>query len=143
MLPSPPVPPLGGGFTSRAVNNQQMVRRCHRPRRRHGRRHQPRAPNPTCDEALPSHPHPMLGGTSTPTIESHHGSAHDDITVLVVLAVVMAPGLPIYRSISQRAATSAPCSQPIYMSWLGIGGGGDYFASCSFGKHYSGDNFLG
>jgi hypothetical protein len=32
------------------------------------------------------------------TNQSHHGSAHDDITVLVVLAVVMAPGLPIYRS---------------------------------------------
>jgi hypothetical protein len=29
---------------------------------------------------------------------SHHGSAHDDITALVVLAIVMAPGLPIYRS---------------------------------------------
>jgi hypothetical protein len=29
---------------------------------------------------------------------SHHGSAHNDITVLVVLAVVMAPGLPIYTS---------------------------------------------
>jgi hypothetical protein len=29
------------------------------------------------------------------TNQSHHRSAHDDITVLVVLAVVMAPGLPI------------------------------------------------
>ena len=32
------------------------------------------------------------------THHSHHGSAHDDITVLDVLVVVMAPGLPIYRS---------------------------------------------
>jgi hypothetical protein len=32
------------------------------------------------------------------TNQSHHGSAHDNITVLVVLAIVMAPGLPIYRS---------------------------------------------
>jgi hypothetical protein len=29
------------------------------------------------------------------TNQSHHRSAHDDITVLVVLAVVMAPGLPL------------------------------------------------
>jgi hypothetical protein len=32
------------------------------------------------------------------TNQSHHGSAHDDISVLVVLAVVMVPGLPIFRS---------------------------------------------
>ncbi len=65
---SPPIPTLGGGLPLRAVNNQQTVRRCHRPRLRHDCRHQPCAPNPSCDEALPSHPHPMLGGTSMPTI---------------------------------------------------------------------------
>ncbi len=32
------------------------------------------------------------------TNQSHYGSAHGGISVLVVLAVVMAPGLPIYRS---------------------------------------------
>jgi hypothetical protein len=32
------------------------------------------------------------------TNQSHHGSAHNNISVLIVLAVVMAPGLPIYRS---------------------------------------------
>jgi len=32
------------------------------------------------------------------TNQSHRGSAHDNISVLFVLAVVMAPGLPIYRS---------------------------------------------
>jgi hypothetical protein len=32
------------------------------------------------------------------TNQSHHGSAHNNIIVLVVLAVVMAPGLLIYRS---------------------------------------------
>ena len=37
VLPSLPIPPLGGGFKSRAVNNQQTVRRCHWPRHRHGR----------------------------------------------------------------------------------------------------------
>ena len=42
VLPPPPtIPTLEGGLTSCAVNNQQTVRRCHRPRRRHGRRHQP------------------------------------------------------------------------------------------------------
>ena len=68
VLPSSPIPTLGGGFTSCAINNQQTVRRCHRPCHCHGCHHQPRAPDPTCGEALPSHPHPALGGTSTLTI---------------------------------------------------------------------------
>jgi hypothetical protein len=45
-----------------------MVSQSALPCCRHGRRHQPRAPNPSCDEALSSHPHPTLGGTSMPTI---------------------------------------------------------------------------
>ena len=68
MLSSPPIPTFGGGLPSCNVNTQQTVPQCYRPRRRHGRRHQPRAPNPSCDVALPSHPHPTLGGTSTPPI---------------------------------------------------------------------------
>jgi hypothetical protein len=68
VLPSPPVPTLGGRLKSHTVNNQQTVCRCHQPCRCHGRRHQPCVPNTSCDEALPSHPHPTLGGTSTPTI---------------------------------------------------------------------------
>ena len=68
VLSSPPIPALGGGLPLCTVNTQQTVRRRYRPRRRHGRRHQPQAPNPSCDEAPPSHPHPTLGGTSTPTI---------------------------------------------------------------------------
>ncbi len=32
------------------------------------------------------------------THHSHHGSAHDESTILVVFADVMAPGLPIHRS---------------------------------------------
>jgi hypothetical protein len=68
VLSSPPIPTLGGGLPLCIVNTQQTVPRCYRPCRRHGRRHQPRAPNLSCDAALPSHPHPTLGGTSTPTI---------------------------------------------------------------------------
>jgi hypothetical protein len=68
VLSSPPIPTLGGGLPSCIVNTQQTVPRCYWPCRCHGRRHQPRAPNLSCDTALPSHPHPTLGGTSTPTI---------------------------------------------------------------------------
>jgi hypothetical protein len=47
------------------------------------------------------------------TNQSHHRSVHDNITVLVVLAVVMAPELPIYRSTFSAGGDN---SQPIYMS---------------------------
>jgi hypothetical protein len=77
VLPSPPLPTLGGGLPSCTVNTKQTVRRCYRPRCCHGRRHQPRAPNPSCDEALPSHPHPTLGGTSTPTIITYPVGTRD------------------------------------------------------------------
>ena len=69
VLSSPPIPTLGGGLPSCIVNTQQTVPQCYWLGRRHGRRHhEPRAPNLSCDAALPSHPHPTLGGTSTPTI---------------------------------------------------------------------------
>jgi hypothetical protein len=51
---------------SAAITLHQTARRRKRPRRRPGRRNVPRAPNPA-DEAIPSHPQPMMGGTSTPT----------------------------------------------------------------------------
>ena len=68
VLSSPSIPTLGGGLPSCTVITQQTVHRCYRPHCRHGRHHQPQAPNLSCDEALPSHPHPTLEGTSTPTI---------------------------------------------------------------------------
>ena len=54
---------------STAITPSQMARRRNRPRRRPGRRHRPRAPDPT-DGAIPSHPGPQLlimGGTLPPT----------------------------------------------------------------------------
>jgi hypothetical protein len=62
------------------------------------------------------------------TNQSHHGSAHDDITVLVVLAVVMAPGLPIYRSTFSAGGGGDIC--PVFPTNLhvmaGNRGGGFY-----------------
>ena len=51
---------------SAAIALHQTACRCKRPRRRPGRRNVPRAPNPA-DEAIPSHPLPTMGGTSTPS----------------------------------------------------------------------------
>jgi len=71
VLQSTPAP------TSAAIELHQMARRRKRPRRRHGRRNVPRAPNPP-DEATPSH-HPQLtmGGTSTPTTTLMSTRAND------------------------------------------------------------------
>jgi hypothetical protein len=76
------------------------------------------------------------------TNQSHHRSAHDNITVLVVLAVVMAPGLLIYRSTFSAGGDIGPVF-PTNLHVMAGNRGGDSIASCSFGKHYSGDNFLG
>jgi hypothetical protein len=78
------------------------------------------------------------------TNQSHHGNTHDDITVLVVLAVVMSPGLPIYRSTFSAGSNISPMLPTNLHVMVGNRGGeGDSIASCSFGKHYSGDIFLG
>ena len=58
---------------SAAVTLHRTACRHKRPRRRPGRRNVPRAPNPP-DEAIPSHPLPMTGGTSMPTT-THLASA--------------------------------------------------------------------
>jgi hypothetical protein len=50
-----------------AVTLHRTACRHKRPCRRPGRRNVPRAPNPP-DEAIPSHPLPMTGGTSMPTM---------------------------------------------------------------------------
>jgi hypothetical protein len=66
VLSSPPIPTLGGGSPSCIVNTQQTVPRCYRPCRHHGRCHQPRAPNLSCDAALPSSlPFNMSSSSST------------------------------------------------------------------------------
>ena len=59
-------PNMLSAFESATVPPQKTARRLKRPRRRPCRRNRPRAPNPS-DEATPSHPQPMMGGTSTPT----------------------------------------------------------------------------
>ncbi len=51
---------------SAAIALHQTARRRKWPRRRPGHRNVPRAPNPA-DEAIPSHPLPTMGGTSTQT----------------------------------------------------------------------------
>jgi hypothetical protein len=68
------VPFLGGGcpllspnmlpaFELATVPPQKAACQLKRPRCRPCRRNQPRAPNPL-DKAIPSHPHPIMGGTS-------------------------------------------------------------------------------
>ena len=77
------------------------------------------------------------------TNQSHHGSAHDDITVLVVLAVVMAPGLPIYRSTFSADGDIGPVLPTNQFVMAGIRtGGGDSIASCSFGGTFVETIFL-
>ncbi len=61
---------------SAAIALQQMARRRKRPRRHPGRRNRPRAPSPP-DEAIPSHPLPTMGGTSTPTTTLTSARAND------------------------------------------------------------------
>ena len=67
-------PTMLSAFESATVPPQKTARRLKRPRRRPCRRNRPRAPNPL-DEATPSHPQPMMGGTSTPTTTLHAMSA--------------------------------------------------------------------
>jgi hypothetical protein len=59
---------------SAAIALHQTACQRKRPRCRPGRRNVPRAPNPA-DEAIPSHPLPTMGGTSTLTT-NHTKSAH-------------------------------------------------------------------
>ena len=72
--PSPQVLQSKMANESAAIALHQTARRRKRPRCRPGCRNVPRAPNPA-DEAIPSHPLPMMGGTSTPTT-NHTKSAH-------------------------------------------------------------------
>ena len=80
------IPPTGGDFKlsshvpqattaqeSAAIMTHRTARRRKRPRRRPCRRNRPRAPN-NLDEAIPSHPLPITGGTSMPTT-THLASA--------------------------------------------------------------------
>ena len=77
------------------------------------------------------------------TNQSHHGSAHNDISVLVVLAVVMAPGLPIYRSTFSADGDIGPVLPTNQLVMAGIRtGGGDSIASCSFGGTFVETIFL-
>jgi len=70
------------------------------------------------------------------THQSHHGSARDGSTVLVVLADVMAPGLPIYKSTFFAGSDIGPVLPTTLLVMAGNrgGGGGDSIASCSFGS---------
>jgi hypothetical protein len=68
------------------------------------------------------------------TNQSHHRSVHNNITVLVVLAVVMAPGLPIYRSTFSAGGDIGPVLSTNLHVKAGNRGGEDSIASCSLGS---------
>jgi hypothetical protein len=72
----PSTPNMLSAFESATVPPQKTARRLKRPRRRPCRRNRPRAPN-NLDEAIPSHPQPMMGGTSTPTTTLMSAQAND------------------------------------------------------------------
>ena len=77
------------------------------------------------------------------TNQSHHGSTHDNITVLVILAVVMAPRLPIYWSTFSAGGDFGPVlpTNLLVMAGIRTGGGGS-IASCSFGGTFVETIFL-
>ena len=75
--PSPTVLQSTPATASAAFALHQVACRRKRPRCRPGRRNVPRAPNPP-DEAIPSHPLPMMGGTSMPTT-THTKSARANV----------------------------------------------------------------
>jgi hypothetical protein len=56
----------GGGFQCR-VPSRNTLRQHQQPCCRPDCRHQPCAPNPSCNKDLPSHPQQTMGGTSPPT----------------------------------------------------------------------------
>ncbi len=101
----------------RAVNNQQTVRRCHWPCCRPGCRHQPRAPNPSCDEALPSHPHPPLGGTLMPTLTPPTLSARASSTTRSGTLLMVPPSkyysLGTSSTVPPSTASFTPSSHPV------------------------------
>ncbi len=69
-------PNMLSAFESATVPPQTTACRLKRPRCRPCRRNRPRAPNPL-GEATPSHPQPMMGGTSTPTTTLTLARAND------------------------------------------------------------------
>jgi hypothetical protein len=108
---------MGGGLKLRAVNNQQTVRRRRRPCPRPGHRHQSRAPNPSCNEALPSHPHPPLGGTLTPTLTPPTLSAQASSTTHSGILLMVPPSkyysLGTSSTVPPSAASFTPSSHPV------------------------------
>jgi hypothetical protein len=185
---------------SAAITLHQTARQRKRPRRRPGCRNVPRAPNPA-DEAIPSHPLPSMGGTSTPTTNHTESARANDqdprspmssippfsmmssspsslpfnmssssstnskgrfldffrdgdkpvppqkrsrhITVLVILAVVMAPGLLIYRSTFSAGGDIGSVLPTNLHVMAGNRGGRGFYCFLFLWRHFCGDNFLG
>jgi hypothetical protein len=50
-----------------------------------------------------------------------------------VLAGDIGPEPPIHRSTFFAGGNIGPVSHPIHFEWMGLSGGGDIVASCSFG----------
>ncbi len=77
------------------------------------------------------------------THHSHHGSAHDESTIPVVLADVMTPGLLIHRSTFLAGGNIRPVLPTNLLVMAGIRQGGvDSIASCSFGSTFQETTFL-
>jgi hypothetical protein len=110
----------------------QKSRQLQRPRRHHF----PPPSNPfplgvpvlhTPREGMPIH-------SVTDDLLFHHGSAHNEITILVVFANITAHRLPIHRSTFSVGGNTSPALPTNLLVMAGIRRGGwDSLSSCSFG----------
>ncbi len=74
----------------------------------------------------------------------HHGSAHNESTILVVFADVTVHGLPIHRSTFSVGGDTGPALPTNLLVMAGIRRVGmGFFCFLFFWRHFLGDNFLG
>jgi hypothetical protein len=77
------------------------------------------------------------------THHSHHGSAHNKSTILVVFANVIAPGLPIHRSTFSTSSNIGPALPTNLLVMAGIRlGRGTLLLPGSFGSTFRETIFL-
>jgi hypothetical protein len=121
------------------------LQNCHRlrPPRRH---HIPPPFNPfplgvlvlhTLREGMPIH-------SVTVDFLFHHGSTHEESTVLVMFADVMAHGILIHRITFSVGGNTGPALPTNLLVMAGIRWGGmGFFCFLFFWRHFLGDNFFG